>query len=144
MEIYVNVVNYFKAKENVDGIFHKRFYTALPEILKKKAEQYQMNRSRGWLFQAHYTGTFSLSCLSISPCHPAFPEHTFLPRNIMPLQTREMSAPDLLTKQTTDIIYLTRDQFIKLGNILVAVKARHLIQSRLLKMQRVAYIFKMR
>lgn len=36
MEIYVNVVNYCKAKEHIDGIFHKMFYTTFFEFPKKK------------------------------------------------------------------------------------------------------------
>lgn len=41
MEIYVNVVNYCKAKEHIDGIFHKMFYTAFLEFLKKEPQKYQ-------------------------------------------------------------------------------------------------------
>lgn len=41
MEIYVNVVNYCKAKEHIDGIFHKMFYTAFLEFLKKEPQKHQ-------------------------------------------------------------------------------------------------------
>lgn len=143
MEIYVNVVNYCKAKKHIDGIFHKMFYTAFFELLKKKIWEIanELELSVDVPSPLHWDIFFEL--LINLTFRAGFQELTSLHCYIIPLQIREMSTRDLLTKPTTDIIYLTWDQFIKLGNILAAVKSRHLIQSRLLKMQRLTYIFKM-